>query len=112
MLHHNWHIGFDYAGEVGVVRNALRGIQVIETNVPGSARRYGYFVRADGLFVGEEKRDSHVSVLISGVQNAHRLMTDHLRLRTMAPGWYVALRNRPSLFSNWFHDSPACITRI
>ena len=70
MLHDDRDVGFEYRGIVGVARDRLRVVEIIEAQVQRAAGGDGHAVRADRLPVGEENRDRDARVALPGIENA------------------------------------------
>jgi hypothetical protein len=106
VLGHHRHVGFDHAGVIRVFRNGLGIGEIVEAHVAGAPGRDGDFIRSGRIAVGKIDRDLDVGVAVAGVEQADRLVADHLRLRPVAPGRDVPLGDRPAGGSDvlMFHD--------
>src|SRR5918996_789169 len=105
MLHDNRHVRFDDTREISVSRDGFRIVQVIKSDVSGSAARNRKAVRPSGIAIGKIDGDLDLSVAVGCVQDADRFMARELRFRTMAVRRNVSLSNCPALGSNDIHST-------
>ncbi|GHD93386.1 hypothetical protein GCM10010508_49850 [Streptomyces naganishii JCM 4654] len=104
MLHDDRHVADQHRGVVGTDRHGAVPLQLVEPLVQGAARGDGDPVGAGRFPVREEERDLHVGVLVTGVQQARRLVARH-RLRAGAGPGDASLGDRPHTLTDVFHGS-------
>ena len=76
MLGHDRHVGFEQRGIIGVARDWLRLVQIVEAQMQRSARRDRDAKWANRLAIGKVDGDGYVGVALSGVKDAGRLVRD------------------------------------
>src|SRR5579859_5961905 len=103
MLDDHGHVGFDDAGKIGSTRNGLRLLQIVEPDMSRSPGGDCDLIRTRCLFVGKENHDANMSVLISRVQDACRLMALQFWLWAMTPGGNITFGDGPPPFSDRLH---------
>src|SRR5262245_32339119 len=106
VLHDDGDVGFEYRGIVGVARDRLRVVEIVEAQVQRAAGGDGHAVRADRLPVGEENRDRDARVALPGIENAGGLMGDQCAVGKGAFGGNVTFGDCPSPASNGLHAAP------
>src|SRR6516162_905623 len=106
VLHDDGDVGFEYRSIVGVARDRLRVVEIVEAQVQRAACGDGHAVRADRLPVGEENRDRDARVALSGIENAGGLVGDQCAVGKGAFGGNVTFGDCPSPASNGLHAAP------
>src|SRR5262249_3646493 len=106
VLHDDRDVGFEYRGIVGVARDRLRVVKIIEAQVQRAAGGDGHAVRADRLPAGEENGNRDARVALSGIENAGGLVGDQRAVGKGAFGGYVTFGDGPSPASNGLHAAP------
>ena len=96
MLHDDRNVRFEHRGVVGVARDRLRVVEIVEAQVQRASGGDGHAVGADRLPVGEEDGDGNARVLLAGVEDAGGLVGDECAVGKRAFGGNVALRDCPS----------------
>src|SRR5690554_1933627 len=109
VLHHYRPVGFDQRSEVGVARQWLRILEVVEAQVQRAARGNRYPVGADRFAVGEVQGDGHVCVVVAGVEEARGLVGDERRVVVVAVAGDVAFGDRPGTPANGHQRAPGSI---
>src|SRR5262245_40790250 len=74
VLHDDRHVGFEHRGVVGVERNRLGILEIVEPQVKRAPRRDDNAVGADRLAIGEEDRHIHVRRALAGIEDARGLV--------------------------------------
>lgn len=106
--HDHGHVGLEHAGEVGLARQALGILELVEADVRGAPRAHGDHVRAGGLAVGEEDRHRDAGVLVRRVQDEQRVDAGAVRRRAVAPPRQPALADRPPPAPDRAHANRCC----
>ena len=86
---------FEYRCIVGVARDFLRLVEVIEAQMQGSPRLDGDAEGTDRLAVGKEDRDGHMGVARAGIEDAGRLVGDQRAIGKRAFRGDIAFGNGP-----------------
>src|SRR5215831_17017170 len=106
VLHDDRNVGFEYRGIVGVARDRLRVVEIIEAQVQRAAGGDGHAVRAGRLAVGEENGNRDARLALPGVENASGLVGDQRAVGKGAFGGNVTFGDCPSPASNGLHAVP------
>src|SRR5436190_17681785 len=91
VLHNDRYVGSDDARVVGGARNR----QLVETDVPGPARRYRDGKRSVRLAIAVINGDLYMRIDVIRVEDASGLVAGEVRLRPVTPRRNVPFRNRP-----------------
>src|SRR5262249_8310485 len=97
------HVRLENRGIVGVARDRLGIVEVVETQVQRAPGSDGDAVGADRLPVGEEDGDRDMRIAVAGVDDAGGLVRDQRAVGERALRRNVTLGDGPALASNALH---------
>jgi hypothetical protein len=80
VLYDDRNVGLEDRGIVGIARNRLRIIQIVEAQMQRVLASDGDAIRADRLPVGEKNSNGHMRVTLAGVENAGGLVRDQVAI--------------------------------
>src|SRR5262245_35004906 len=103
VLQHDRHVRLEHRRVVGIARDRLRILEIVEAQMKGAARRHRESID-HRLAIREINRQRDLCLLVGGVQDAGRLMRDQRPVRVRALRRDVALGDGPSLASDLGHD--------
>src|SRR6516164_2774216 len=106
VLHDDRNVRFEHRGVVGVARDRLRVVEIVEAQMQRAPGGDGHAVRADRLPVGEEDGNGDARVLLAGVEDAGGLVGNERAVGKRAFGGNVAFRDCPSSPSDGLHAVP------